>query len=84
MWQSVETSGAAADYQSYISAYPLGKFSELARVKMLTLAQAKREAEQPSELASTEVAALDTQKQGVLANRIVPMPDTFDGDWIRT
>ena len=42
-WQSIEGSDNAADYQAYITTYPMGQFVELARVRMMTLAQTERQ-----------------------------------------
>ena len=58
-WQSIEGSDNAADYQAYITTYPMGQFVELARVRMMTLAQAERQPAPPP----TDVAALTPAEQ---------------------
>ena len=77
-WQSVESSGQAEDYQAYISAYPMGTFTEVARVRMLTLAQSEREAEQ----AESQVASLGPEDQVSPTPSIAAELGTYDGDWI--
>ena len=77
-WQSVESSGQAEGYQAYISAYPLGKYTEVARVRMLTLAQSERGADQ----AASQVAALDPGDQASPTQFGAEMLRRFDGDWI--
>ena len=70
--------GQAEDYQAYISAYPVGKFTEVARVRMLTLAQSKRAAEQ----AESQVASLDPEEQVAPTPSIAAGLGTYDGDWV--
>jgi uncharacterized caspase-like protein len=54
-WQTVMTSGAAADYEAYLKQYPQGRFIDLARNRLAALSRPPEAAPAPSKPPSPSV-----------------------------